>query len=183
MNVANAITVGRMVLTGIFGVLWWRGAHAAALAVFVAASLSDIADGLVARVLDQRTRLGQILDPAADKLMLLVSFLVAAALGAVPRWLAALVIGRDLVLTSGGALFAFALRGRLDPERWRPSRLGKYATFTQVLTIGLALLYRLVAGETLRPYIGALVIVCAALTAISGVQYVAAGLRALTRSL
>jgi len=59
----------------------------------------------LARVLDQRTRLGQIMDPAADKLLLLVSFLTAAARGAVPRWLAALVIGRDVVLASGGALF------------------------------------------------------------------------------
>jgi cardiolipin synthase len=181
MTLANLITLLRIVLIPCFGYLWWRGAHGAALAVFAAASLSDILDGFVARVLDQRTRLGQILDPAADKLMLLVSFLVAAALGVVPRWLAALVIGRDVVLASGGALFAFVLRGRLGFERWTPTRIGKYATFAQVLTIGLGLLARTISSETLLPYVGALAIVSAALTAVSGLQYVAFGLRAVTR--
>jgi cardiolipin synthase len=180
MTVANAITLLRMALTVVFGVLWWRGAHVAALSVFAAAALSDIADGFFARLLNQRTRLGQVLDPAADKLMLLVSFLVAAALGAVPLALAVLVIGRDVVLVAGGALFAFVLRGRLGPERWKPSRIGKYATFTQVLTIGLALLHCIVGGASLRPWVGALVIICAALTTIAGVQYVAAGVRALS---
>jgi cardiolipin synthase len=111
--------------------------------------------------------------------MLLVSFLVAAVTRAVPIWLAVLVIGRDVVLVTGGALFAFVVRGRLDPERWKPSRIGKYATFAQVLTIGLALLQRVTEHEALRPFVGALVINCAALTAISGIQYVAFGLRAL----
>ena len=165
-----------------FGVLWWRGQHGAALAVFAAASLSDWLDGFLARVLDKRSRLGQILDPAADKLLLLVSFLTAAALGAVPRWLAALVIGRDVVLASGGALFAFVLRGRLGPERWKPSRIGKYSTFTQVLTIALALAFNLTRAEWLRPYVGAFVVLCAVLTMFSGVQYVSFGVRALISS-
>src|SRR5437764_640434 len=81
------------------------------------ACLSDWLDGLLARVLNQKSRLGQFLDPAADKLMILVCFLVAAALHAVPKWLAVLVIGRDVVLASGGALFAFVLRGRYPSAR------------------------------------------------------------------
>jgi cardiolipin synthase (CMP-forming) len=179
MNVPNAITMARIALIPVFGYLWWRGLHGAAMTVFVLAAVSDLADGFFARVLNQRTRLGQILDPAADKFMLLVSFLVAAATRAVPIWLAVLVIGRDVILASGGALFAFVLRGRLDPEHWKPSRIGKYATFSQVLTIGLALLHRVSEYEQLRSFVGALVINCAALTAISGIQYVAFGLRAL----
>jgi cardiolipin synthase len=179
MNVPNAITLLRIALVPVFGYLWWSGHHGAAMTVFVLAAISDLADGFAARVLNQKTRLGQILDPAADKFMLLVSFLVAAATRAVPIWLAALVIGRDVVLASGGALFAFVLRGRLGPERWKPSRIGKYATFAQVLTIGLALLHRVTESEALRPFVGTMVINCAALTAISGIQYTAFGLRAL----
>jgi cardiolipin synthase len=180
MTLANAVTLLRMVLVPCFGFLWWRGHHVIALGVFAVASLSDWLDGFLARVLDQRTRLGQILDPAADKLLLLVSFLTAAALGAVPRWLAALVISRDVVLASGGALFAFVLRGRLGPERWQPSRIGKYSTFTQALTIALALADNMLDTVVLKPYVGALVIYCAVLTVISGLQYVAFGVRALT---
>jgi cardiolipin synthase len=180
VNLANSITLGRIALIPVFGYLWWRGQHGAALVVFVVAAVSDLADGFVARVLDQKTRLGQILDPAADKLMLLTSFLVAAHTRAVPVWLAVLVIGRDLVLATGGALFAFVLRGRYEPEKWKPSRLGKYAAFSQVLTIGLALLQRVTEREELRPFVGTLVILCATLTAIAGIQYLAFGLRALS---
>ena len=180
MNLANSITLGRIALIPVFGYLWWRGSHGAALAVFALAAASDLADGLAARLLNQKTRLGQILDPAADKLMLLTSFLVAAHTRAVPVWLAALVIGRDLLLVSGGALFAFVLRGRYEPEKWKPSRLGKYAAFSQVLTIGLALLHRVTERDELRPFVGTLVILCATLTAIAGIQYVAFGLKALS---
>ncbi len=179
MTVANAITCLRIVLTPVFGYLWWRGLHGWALGVFAAASLSDWLDGFFARLLDQKTRLGQFLDPAADKLMVLVCFLVAAALGAVPRWLAVLVIGRDVILVSGGALFAFVLRDRYPPRRWKPSRIGKYATFSQILTIGFALTSSIFGAPWLQPFAAAFVINCAALTAISGVQYVAFGTRAL----
>ncbi len=179
MNLANGITLGRIALIPVFGYLWWRGFHGAALAVFALAAASDLADGFAARVLDQRTRTGQILDPVADKLMLLTSFLVAAHNRAVPVWLAVLVIGRDGVLLSGALSFRFLLRGRLDPQHWTPTRLGKYAAFSQVLTIGLALLHRVTDSETLRPFVGTLVIMCATLTTLSGIQYVAAGLTAL----
>ena len=179
MNVPNAITLARIALIPVFGWLWWRGQHSLALATFALAAFSDLADGFAARVLNQRSKLGQVLDPAADKLMLLTSFLVAAHTGAVPVWLAALVIGRDVVLVAGGALFAFVLRGRLGPERWKPSRIGKYSTFAQVLTIGLALLERVMDYDPLGPFVGALVINCAALTTVSGIQYIAFGLRAL----
>lgn len=179
MTVANLITLCRILLIPVFAFLWWRGLHVAALVVFGFASLSDWLDGFFARLLNQRTRLGQILDPAADKLMVLVCFLVAAALKVVPIWLAALVIGRDVVLASGGALFAFVLRSRFEPRRWKPSRIGKYATFTQVLTIGLALTAQITGLESLQPFLAALVIACAALTAISGLQYLAFGVGAL----
>ncbi|HEY7958269.1 MAG TPA: CDP-alcohol phosphatidyltransferase family protein [Polyangia bacterium] len=179
MTVANLITICRIILIPVFAFLWWRGLHTAALVVFGIASFSDWLDGFFARLLNQRTRLGQVLDPAADKLMVLVCFLVAAALHVVPIWLAALVIGRDVVLASGGALFAFVLRSRFEPRRWKPSRIGKYATFTQVLTIGLALTVQMTRFPPLGPYLSALVIACAALTAISGLQYLAFGVGAL----
>src|SRR6185503_6007534 len=69
MTVANLITLCRILLIPVFAFLWWRGLHVAALVVFGFASLSDWLDGFFARLLNQRTRLGQILDPAADKLM------------------------------------------------------------------------------------------------------------------
>jgi cardiolipin synthase len=179
MTIANAVTCLRIVLVPVFGYLWWRGLHTWALIVFAVASLSDWLDGFLARLLDQKTRLGQILDPAADKLLVLVCFLVAAALHAVPRWLAWLVIGRDVVLASGGALFTFVLRNRRSPHRWKPSRIGKYSTFSQILTIGAALAEQMTGAPWLRPYVEAFSVMCAVLTATSGVQYLAFGLGSL----
>ncbi len=178
ITVPNALTLLRIGLTPVFGYLWWRGLHGWALTVFAVASLSDWLDGFFARLLDQRSRIGQILDPAADKLLVLVCFVVAAAVHAVPRWLAALVIGRDVVLASGGALFAFVLRSKYPPRRWQPTRIGKYSTFTQVLTIFFALGHDLTRSPWLLPYVQCFTILCAALTLLSGVQYVAFGFAA-----
>jgi cardiolipin synthase len=179
MTIPNLVTLLRIVLIPVFGFLWWNGQHLAALVVFAIASLSDWLDGFLARLLHQQTRLGQILDPAADKLLILVCFLVAAALHAVPIWLATLVIGRDVVLASGGALFAFVLRGRYPSAKWKPTRIGKYSTFAQVFTIFFALTMEMTDARWLQPYVAALGVTCAALTAVSGTQYLAYGLRAL----
>jgi cardiolipin synthase len=179
MTLPNLITMLRIVLIPVFGFLWWKGDHLAALIVFSVASLSDWLDGFLARALDQRSRLGQILDPAADKLLLVVCFLVAAALNAVPVWLAALVIGRDVVLASGGALFALVLRGRYPSAKWKPTRMGKYSTFAQVFTIFFALAMEIThATALLQPYVAALGVTCAALTIVSGTQYLAYGIKA-----
>lgn len=181
LTVPNAMTLVRIVLTPFFGYFWWRQWFGLAITTFAVASLSDFLDGLAARILDQRSRLGQVLDPAADKFMVLVTFLTAAATGAVHWWLAGLVIGRDVLLVLGSALFALALPGVHGPEHWRPTRIGKYATFFTVLTIGFALLHRISKYEPLRPFVGALGVMCAACTAISGVQYLAAGLQSVRR--
>ena len=178
LAVPNGLTIGRIVLTPFFGYCWWHHWYELAIITFAVASASDFLDGLAARVLNQRSKLGQFLDPAADKLMVLVTFIVAAATGAVPWWLAVLVIGRDVILASGGALFAFVFRGVMGPERWRPSRIGKYATFYTVGTIGLALLHSMTGIEKLRPFVGALGVMCAACTIVSGIQYVASGIKA-----
>jgi cardiolipin synthase (CMP-forming) len=180
LTVPNALTLLRILLTPVFGYFWWRGRYALALEIFAVAGLTDFLDGLAARLLDQRSKLGQFLDPAADKLMVLVTFIVAAATGAVPLWLAILVIGRDVILASGGALFVFVLRGRMGPERWRPSRIGKYATFFTLCTIGTALIYRITDWPPLRPFVGALGIMCAVCVTIAGIQYVTSGILALS---
>lgn len=182
LTVPNALTLLRILLTPFFGYFWWRHQYGVALIIFAVAGMTDFLDGLAARLLDQRSSLGQFLDPAADKFMVLITFIVAAATGAVPVWLATLVIGRDVLLASGGAIFAFVLRGRLGPERWTPSRIGKYATFYTLGTIGTALIYRVTNWEPLRPFVGALGIMCAVCVTIAGIQYVTSGILALRGS-
>ncbi|GAA0542726.1 CDP-alcohol phosphatidyltransferase family protein [Rhizomicrobium palustre] len=108
----------------------------AALMVFVFAGLSDAADGYLAKRFGLASRFGAILDPAADKLLMLASFLSLAAVGAVPVWLTALVIGRDLAIVAGVAL----ARLLSIPLEVRPLYVGKASTVIQVVYIALVLL-------------------------------------------
>jgi cardiolipin synthase len=175
VNLPTAVTVLRIVLIPIFGWLWARGRHEAALWAFAVAASSDLLDGFLARALDQRTRLGAILDPAADKLMLLVSFLVGASVGAVPWWLAGLVIGRDLFVSAGTATLALLLRSRLEVNRIRPTRIGKYTTVFEAVTIGLSLLASTRHASALRPWLAPLVLATGAFSVVSAAQYAGRG--------
>src|SRR5262245_9467813 len=93
LTFATVLPMPRIVLVRVFGVLWASGSLRAALGVFAAAALTDVADGFVARYFHQKSELGALLDPAADKLLLLVSYLVAVATGILPGWMAAMVVG------------------------------------------------------------------------------------------
>jgi cardiolipin synthase len=180
-TLANGITMLRIALIPVFGALFVRGQHALALVVFALAGLSDLLDGLVARALHQQTRLGRILDPAADKLLLVVCFIATAARGVVPRWLAALVVARDLLLVVGAGLLALHLRrvhGR-PPHAWKPTRIGKWSTATQVATIALALAQAMGDWPQLAPWVAALAIPCAVAASLAGIQYVAFGIASL----
>jgi len=182
LTLANVFTAARLVLIPMFGFLWLRGQGETALWVFVVAVITDILDGFVARVFNQYSRLGAILDPAADKLLLLVGYVSGAVAHAVPLWLAVVVVGRDVMVAIGAALFAWVWRGRHDPEDWRPSRIGKYTMFTQSLAIALALFEDVYHVNGLRPWVQVVMLMAATLTLASGVQYVLVGIRALRRA-
>jgi cardiolipin synthase len=179
VTVATLLTMLRVLLVPVFGVLWIRGLPRPALALFLGAALTDLADGFVARLFRQKSELGALLDPLADKLMLLVSYIVAVTSGAVPMWLAVLVIGRDAVLLLGAALFKFLLPGRHGPERWRPTAIGKYATFSHTLVIALALFTQVGDRAVLEPWLRSVMAGAVILTGLSAAQYFTAGLRAL----
>jgi len=179
VNLPNALTLLRIALVPAFGWLWLAGHHRLALLAFALGGLTDLLDGFLARTLNQRTRIGALLDPIADKLTLLVAFLVGASDGAVPWWVAAIVIGRDIVLTIGAAVFIFLVHGKLDPVQWHPTRIGKYATVFQLATVGFALVTRAAEAPALYPWAGAIALIAAALTVLSAIQYVSTGIAAL----
>lgn len=107
-----------------------------ALALFVIAGLTDALDGLLARALHQRTKLGQYLDPIADKLLLSSLFLVFSLTGRVSWRITVLVFSRDILILIVGAVLYMTNTAR----DLRPSILGKLATVIQVVTLGLVLL-------------------------------------------
>jgi cardiolipin synthase (CMP-forming) len=137
-NVPNMLTGLRLAAAPALVALLYRGADSAALSVFVFAGLTDAADGYLAKRFNWMSRFGRYLDPAADKLLMLVSFVTLTALGATPLWLTVLVIARDLAIVTGIAL---AHRWSL-PVRVTPSFLGKVSTAVQVMYVGLMLVMR-----------------------------------------
>jgi cardiolipin synthase (CMP-forming) len=177
LNVPNLLTAARIVLAPAFLWLYLAGDMDGALVVFAAAAATDLVDGWAARWLHQETRLGAILDAAADKLLLACALLGLAARGGLPAWLAAVVVARDLLLSAGTVLLA-ATR---HPVIIHPTRVGKGATATLVVTVVLALAIAWRAPGPRPSWLDALGLVAALLVVASAVQY-ARAFRALWRA-
>jgi cardiolipin synthase len=155
--------------------LLYRGFNSEALSIFVFAGLTDAADGYLAKRFNMMTRFGRFLDPAADKLLMLASFLALTALGFTPLWLTALVILRDVAIVLGIAL---AHRWAL-PVRATPSFLGKVSTAVQVIYVGLMLMMLTFAINA--PWLSQFAaFATATFTLVSGVGYAQIWLRAAT---
>lgn len=174
-TVPNALTVARILLTPLFVAFFLDGRHMAALSMFFLAGVSDALDGFLARVLDQRSPLGAVLDPLADKVLLDTSFVCLAQAGWIPAWLAVAVVSRDVVILGGVALLTFW--GQDMRSRIRPSAASKATTASQMALVLAAFLH----GAEWLPWDGegivdALVWITAALTLVSGGHYVAKGL-------
>ncbi|MBX3116018.1 MAG: CDP-alcohol phosphatidyltransferase family protein [Microbacteriaceae bacterium] len=123
-TVPNLLSFARLILVPVFLVLVITGEDLLALVVLIISSATDFLDGLLARSLNQVTRLGQLLDPAADRLFIFAALIGLAVRGVVPWWLAAIVIGRDVVLLVAGIVLANFGFGPLPVHH-----LGKIATF------------------------------------------------------
>ncbi len=130
-NLANQLTLFRLLLVPLILIAMLYGRHRAALALFLAAAVTDGIDGLVARRLNQRTAIGAYLDPIADKLLLSSTFFVLALIGSAPWWVTILVLSRDVIILATIAVIRFATEIREFP----PSTLGKVNTAVQVATV------------------------------------------------
>jgi cardiolipin synthase len=135
-HLPNLLTALRLCAAPFTAFLILRGSDTAALAVFALAGLSDAADGYLARRLSPGSRLGVYLDGAADKLLMLASFVTLTYIGAVPLWLTALIIARDIAIAAGVAV----ARLLALPLQIAPLAVGKASTVIQVGFVGLVLL-------------------------------------------
>lgn len=168
-TVANALTAVRLLLAPVFLVLYVGGDTARALWAFGAAAVTDLLDGLAARLLGQHSRLGQFLDPIADKLLALCALLALLVAGRIGAWLPALVVARDAALLAGSAVLQAVGR----PVPIHPTRAGKYATFTLALLIGGELVVD-VGVPAIAPtpaMLAAVGMLAAACVVVSWVQY------------
>ncbi|MGB9179172.1 MAG: CDP-alcohol phosphatidyltransferase family protein [Pyrinomonadaceae bacterium] len=176
VTLPNLLTVFRMVLIPVFVSLLFYQKFTLGLAVFLLAGITDGLDGLLARRFDQKSQLGTILDPIADKLLLVTSFIVLSMPAIsphplprhfpVPFWVTAAVISRDIFIIVGAAAINIVTGFR----RFRPSWLGKINTAVQILAIAAVL----VAARfpVLSGYLPTVYTIVFALSIFSGAHYI-----------
>lgn len=123
-TVPNMLSFFRLALVPVFLVLVILGYDLLALAVLIFSSFTDFLDGVLARRLNQVSRLGQLLDPAADRFFIFATLIGLAVRGIVPWWLVAIIVGRDIFLLIAGVTLANFGYGPLPVHQ-----LGKIATF------------------------------------------------------
>lgn len=173
MNVPNLISVLRILLVPLLAIFLLEEQYNYALLVFIVAGISDGLDGFLARLLNQKTRLGAILDPIADKALLVTTFVILAVLGVIPQWLTVLVVSRDLIIITGFAILVLS-----DSQiKIEPTYTSKLTTVFQILTVVYFLgLEYLLFMLFLRDY---LIAATALLTLLSCAHYLVIGFRAL----
>ena len=131
MTVPNLITTIRIILAPVFIIYLINKDLELALIVFVVAGISDGVDGLVARLFNQRSRLGSFLDPLADKILLVSAFIALAVAGLLPSWVTVTVISRDILILLGiFILFLYRIEISI-----KPSLLSKLTTCLQIITV------------------------------------------------
>jgi len=135
MTIPNLITTLRIILVPIFIIYLINERFLAALTLFILAGLSDGVDGLLARLLNQKSRLGSYLDPLADKFLIIAAFVVLAVRDIIPPWLTVTVITRDVLILLG-VLILFLTKQDIVIH---PSILSKMTTCLQLATVFLVL--------------------------------------------
>ena len=167
----NLLTFLRLVALPFLVVAILEGRHGAALVIFLVAAITDIVDGYLARHFDMGSPLGAYLDPIADKLFLISSFVVLALPGTpttvrIPIWLLVLTIFRDVLIL----VISLVMYLALDVREFPPSVLGKLTTFSEVCTIVAILLtnVRLLPATVAQVFFW----IVLALTLASGFHYI-----------
>ena len=173
MNLPNGLTLIRVLLAPAIVIQLLYDYTGVAFLTFLLAGLTDALDGFLARTRRQRTELGRILDPLADKALLGSAFVTLAVLGDLPLWLVIIGVSRDAILIAG-SLILYIQVGRLGNP---PSALGKVTTLFQLVTVLLAMGVDL--RPALQPALPPAVWATAAATVLSGLHYIVQGARQL----
>lgn len=174
-TIPNVITVVRILATPVIIIFFLQQDYRRAMVIFLIAGLSDLVDGYIARNFRQKSPLGAVLDPLADKLLVSASFLTLGYFQHLPAWLVVTVISRDIMILGGVIILKlFNVQFRIQP-----ARVSKWATAAQISTIFLAILREIQS----YPFwlLGFFCWLTAGLTIISGLYYLWQGLRLLNQ--
>jgi len=173
LNLPNFLTLLRILTIPVFLEFLSYHFYWEALVVFGIGGVTDFLDGFVARWMHQQTALGAYLDPVADKLLVITSFIMLGSIGGIPMWLAIVVVVRDILIVVGYAIIYFLIEERLQVK---PTLVGKWSTTLQLLTLAVALV--MLHDRSLLPalVLDIFVDTTAVVTVVSGCQYLYKGL-------
>jgi CDP-diacylglycerol--glycerol-3-phosphate 3-phosphatidyltransferase len=180
MNLPNRLTILRLILTLPFVAalsLPFPGAKLLALGLFIVSSVTDYADGYIARKYKLITDFGKLMDPLVDKIMTVSAFICLVSLGSVPAWAVIVIVSREFLIT--GLRLIATVRGKVLPAE----RLGKIKTLLQIVTILYCLIVIAIVdqfGDLHPPTVSSLnlvgltlVLLTVGLTVWSGISYFA----------
>jgi cardiolipin synthase len=175
LNLPNVITLGRLLSVPLAIWLILSGEYWAAFWTFVFAGVSDAVDGFIAKRYDMRTQIGALLDPVADKALLVSVYVTLGVAGQLPAWLVILVVFRDLMIVGGFVLVQLLVR----KIGWEPLMISKINTALQIVLAAFTLA-RLGFGAEDYGAVMVLVLAVAATTILSGGAYLVRWTRAIT---
>src|SRR5450432_401735 len=174
-NIANLFTLLRLGLVPFVVLAILQGNHLVALVLFIAAGLTDVIDGALARGFSLVTQSGAYLDPIADKCLLCGIVLALGSSGIFPWWFVAIVFGRDLYILVGVLGFLALTNVRKFP----PSIWGKASTFVQISTAVVWMTRNILNVPVLVVLSSAMLWVCAVFTIWSGLVYTLRGIQSM----
>ena len=167
-HLPNALTIIRLLLIAPFLLMLYQNHYERALIIYIIAGLTDGMDGWLARRFNWKSLIGSILDPLADKLLVVTSFVALGLLEVLPWWLVVLVLFRDLTITFGVLAWFLFVQKKLDFE---PSTISKFNTGVQIALVTLCL-FELVFFFLPDFFMTGWIILTAFTTSISYVDYV-----------
>jgi cardiolipin synthase (CMP-forming) len=179
LNLPNLITLGRLMLVPPAIWLILEAHYGAAFWVFVAAGVSDGLDGFIAKHFNRRTRLGALLDPVADKTLLVSVYVTLGWAGALPKWMVILVVFRDIMIIGGFLL----IQTTAAPKRFDPLYISKLNTLAQIALVGFVLAQHGIGfGAAATRLEISLTVAVATTTVLSGLSYMVHWARILSRA-
>ena len=178
LTLPNFLTLLRIVAIPFFLILLGDQSYRWALAVFVAAGITDGLDGAIARLTHTKTTVGAFLDPAADKALLVSAFIALGFMEAVPRWLLVIVVSRDAVIVLGYFLLFVITQQTMEVQ---PTVSGKASTALQLLSVSLVLVGLIDAQLVPVRVQQAAFYATGTVTTLAGLQYMYRGLGWLQR--
>ncbi len=171
MTIPNVLTLVRIILIPLLVILLLENQLGKALGIFIIAGITDALDGLIARMFQQKSKLGAYLDPLADKLLLVTTYLTLAHLSLLPVWLVVIVVSRDMFIVLGVMTFTFhGVKFEIQP-----SVLSKITTLMQIITVILGLSSPIFGFHNML--LSSACIATAVVTTASGFHYLVMGMR------